>query len=364
MLSWTRAEVLQVAKAEKVAYAAGSTGFPIDHLRDDAGENARAIIEQFRRQSDIYAAEAERRMREAVDKEAKRHTRNWTASVKAGSQIDIGKLLADDDLVAMLSIKSEEFVGLIKNLTDDMMFRINREVLGSILEGRSNADIAKALTNVETIGRNRARLIARDQASKLNGAMNAFRQQQAGVTHFRWKTIMDGRERASHHAKNGKVFAWDAPVEKPGDAVNCRCRALAVLIDSPEDVEGAGLGEAGDLGDPFDEANEPLIDTVSGTMAESVFTMNREALIIRQAEVRRAKEVVEQARQAAEFVEADAERLFERVFGFASEGQDLARMAGSNSLIAKRRALLFSAVKARFDTIEELVEHAAQTTPR
>lgn len=201
-------------------------------MGDDAGENARNIIEQLRNESAAYAAIAEAKARSAIQREAQRHTQAWTASVKAGTQIDIGRLLADDDLVQLLSLKSEEFVGLIRSLSSDTIQRIERQVLGSIFEGRSNADIAKALREIEGIGLNRAKLIARDQASKLNGALNQFRQEQAGVTHFRWKTILDGRERASHHAKNGKVFKWADPVEKPGQAINCFPAGTMVQADA------------------------------------------------------------------------------------------------------------------------------------
>lgn len=355
--------MLEVAKAEKVSFHVPVfTGVDRNLVGDDAGENARAIIEQLRRQAEGYAAVAEARARAAIDKEASRHTKNWAASVKAGTQVDVAKLLADDDLVRMLSVKSEEFVGLIKNLTDDMVHRINREVLGSILEGRSNADIAKSLTNIDGIGKGRARLIARDQASKLNGAMNQLRQEQAGVEHYRWKTILDGRERASHHARNGHVYAWDTPppgTGHPGHDINCRCRALAIIVDTPEDA--AALAGEADIEDPFDPESEALIDTVSGTMSENVFEMSREAALIRQAEARKARDIVEAARSAAEFTEADAEALFERVFGFSPDGQDLARMSGSNALITRYRSLLFAAIQQRISTIEELAEHAAAT---
>jgi SPP1 gp7 family putative phage head morphogenesis protein len=371
MLTWTRANVLEVVRAEKVWAQVGLIEIevmPVDHVEalvrkqaDDAGERARSIIDALRRQAEVYAAQAETRARAAIAAEGGRHTRNWTAAVKAGTQIDVAKLLADDDLVQLLSVKSEEFVGLIKNLTEDMAYRINREVLGSILEGRSNADIAKALTNIEDIGRGRARLIARDQANKLNGAMNRFRQEQAGITHFKWKTIIDGRQRDSHGARDNKIYPWDAPPsgEIPGGPINCRCRALAVLIDTPEDA--AEFGAEGDPEDPFDPSSEGLIDTVAGTMGENVFAMNREAALIRQAEARKARDIIEAARKAAEFTEADAEALFERVFGFSPEGQDLARMSGSNALITRYRSLLFAAIQQRISTIEELAEHAAAT---
>lgn len=249
------------AEGRDVPAAIDAQNIGFSYVSDDAGENARAIIEELRRQAEIAAAAAEQRARQALTREAGRHTQKWVASIKAGTQIDVSRLLSDDDLVEYLSLRSEEFVGLIKNLTEDMTYRINREVLGSIFEGRSNADVAKALQEIEGIGRNRARLIARDQASKHNAAMNQLRQQQAGVTHYRWATILDGRERETHRDNDGRVFKWDDPptvTGHPGDEINCRCRALAVLADEdriPDEPEL--LGGTTEVG-PVDPVVPPL----------------------------------------------------------------------------------------------------------
>ena len=287
-------------------------GIPISAeigLADDVGRNARAIIEALRRQAEIAAATAEARSRPKIAAYGERHTQQWVASVKVGAEIDVSKLLADDDLVDLVSIKTEEFSRLIKNLSEDVRNRIERETLGAIFEGRSNADIAKSIRDIEGIGRRRAKLIARDQASKLNGAMNEFRQAQAGVTHYKWKTIIDGRERPSHHQRNNQIFAWDKPPSggHPGSEINCRCRALAVLIEDPADVETAGIGRVGDPGDPLDMAgNEDLLRTVAGTMGEDVMSWSREAALVRAAEIRRARDIVTAAKAEASFLEEQA----------------------------------------------------------
>jgi SPP1 gp7 family putative phage head morphogenesis protein len=363
ILAWARANVIEVAAAERAVTRARTAFETLSVIGDDAGQNARSVIEGLRREAERAAAVAEGRASTAISRYGATHTRQWTAAVNVGAQIDVSRLLADDDLVDLISIKQAEFSSLIKNLSEDVRYRIERQTLGSIFEGRSNADISKSLREIDGIGRNRARLIARDQASKLNGAMNELRQRQAGVSHFRWKTIMDGRERQSHHDKNGKVYAWDAPVEKPGQAINCRCRAIAVLIDDPADAEAAGVGVAGDPADPFDTlANADLLRTVSGTMGEDVMSWTREAALVRAAEVKRAQELVAAAKAEVAFLEADAEELFETIFGFASADVDLERMSGSKlAAFNRRRTLLFAAITSRLDMLEELAEHAALT---
>ena len=81
------------------------------------------------------------------------------------------------------------------------------------------------------ISRSRAALIARNEVG--NAAAFAMResQREAGVEEYIWRTASDRRVRPSHAARNGKRFRWDDPPADghPGEPVNCRCVALAVL---------------------------------------------------------------------------------------------------------------------------------------
>lgn len=308
---------------------------------------------------DALRAEAAASVRasSAIGAEGARHTKKWTATVASQAQIDVKYLLRDDDLVDLLSVRSEEFNRLIKNLSNDVLDRIERETLGAIFEGRGQDDIAKSLQGIGDIGRTRARLIARDQASKLNGAMNEFRQTQAGISHFKWRTILDGRERPEHHAKNGKVYPWAKGVEKPGQAINCRCRALAVLTDEPE-----ALAELPDepLGDFF-EANLPNIREVAKTPTEPVFGFKAEQIAERLAMTREVQSSVSAAKASSTFTEANAERLVVELYGFKPSDADIDGLTGGlvSKLIAKRRTKLIEAARARLELIETLLKNAA-----
>lgn len=242
-----------------------------------------------------------------------------------------------------------------------MRHRIERETLGAIFEGRGNEEIAKKIREIDGIGRNRSRVIARDQASKLNGAMNEFRQRQAGVTHYKWKSMMDPpRAREVHMARNGKVFAWDKPPAggHPGNEILCRCRGLAVLIETPDDAEEVLPDEP--TGSQVEALG--LIGRVGRTSSEDVLSWSRDAVLARHAEVRRARTAVEAIRETANRAEAD--NLFETVFGFGPDGQDLDRMSGLKgvrAMAASRHQKVFAAIQWRLAMIEELLEHAAQT---
>ena len=76
-----------------------------------------------------------------------------------------------------------------------------------------------------------ARLIARDQTSKLIGNLNQARQEQIGVAQYRWRTSQDEAVRPSHRANDGRIFRWDSPppTGHPGHDINCRCVALPII---------------------------------------------------------------------------------------------------------------------------------------
>lgn len=210
--AFARSNILPVVSEERRAYHG-----------DEAGDNLRAYILQLRGMLNEQVANAERAIGTASVAEASRFDRKFTAAIGAAANIDITALIRDDDLVDLLALRTSEHVSLVRSISEDVFSHIERTSLGSILEGRGNRETEKLLAGLEGIDRRRARLIARDQASKLNGAMNQFRQEQAGVTHYEWSTTLDGRERPTHHRNHGKTFPWaKAPsTGHPGHEINC-----------------------------------------------------------------------------------------------------------------------------------------------
>lgn len=87
--------------------------------------------------------------------------------------------------------------------------------------------IAKQLEKELEITKNRAQLIARDQVSKYNAALNQANQRAAGIQSYVWRGVKDNRERPEHLALEGQVFSWDHPsyLGNPGEPIRCRCWA-------------------------------------------------------------------------------------------------------------------------------------------
>lgn len=127
-----------------------------------------------------------------------------------------------------------ENVALIQSLPRRMLDRVESIIHKGFRNADRPSEIADRLQAELGIAEDRARLIARDQISKLNGDLNRHRQETLGATHYVWMTVSDERCRPAHRARNGKVFAWDDPpgdADDPGDGghpsegINCRCWA-------------------------------------------------------------------------------------------------------------------------------------------
>lgn len=347
IIRWARENVVPVTIVERGRYQ-----------QDDVGQNARSVIEAMRLEAERLERSADQKARSEINQEARRHTNKWTAGVSAQAQIDVRYLLRDDDLVDLLSVRSEEFNRLIRNLSQDVRDRIERQTLSSIFEGKGNAEIAKSLQEIGGIGRNRARLIARDQASKLNAAQNQFRQEQAGVTLYKWRTILDGRERPTHNANNGKLFRWDKPPPNtghPSQAINCRCRALAYLGDDPAEIGEQAV--PGDIETASVESNEVLFSRVASTPTQNVFNWTPQSIGVRQEELNQAKEIVAAYKASSRFNEENAAELAEIIYGSLPSDDILSGLYGSRAMASfvSRRTLLMNAVNERLELVERLL---------
>ena len=80
------------------------------------------------------------------------------------------------------------------------------------------------------------RRITRDQTNKAIGQLNGIRQTQVGITHYRWETAGDSRVRPDHMGNDGRTFAWARVPHTghPGEAIQCRCVAVAIIPDAPQ----------------------------------------------------------------------------------------------------------------------------------
>lgn len=151
-------------------------------------------------------------------------------------------------LVPQLEIFSNQNAQLIANMTINELERVSGYVQRGIQEGSSLKSVIENIEKSFGITRRHAKLIARDQTSKLNGSLTKLRQQEAGILTFTWQTSDDERVRQSHRAMDGKICRWDDPtvwydrsskkwVKRssiatktfPSNDVNCRCIAQPII---------------------------------------------------------------------------------------------------------------------------------------
>ncbi len=170
-----------------------------------------------------------------------------------GGQTDMVEIMGEKGVQAQVMAGVESNVQLIKSIPDlyfDKVQKLVQEnfVYGSKKEGGLMADLMPMLRKeIRELGpkaKKRAKLIARDQTSKLNSVLAKARQTNLGVEEYIWHNSKDRRVRGNpgglypdvprdknHWIREGKVFRWDKPPKDghPGEAINCRCYAEAVI---------------------------------------------------------------------------------------------------------------------------------------
>lgn len=164
----------------------------------------------------------------------------FNESVKRTMGIDASSLL--DPFLADELRKNAiaENIALITNMPGafygDVMQAVLAEYRGDGFSDGSKS-LAGRIQSLGDISKKRASLIARDQTAKLNSIMAQARQEDAGITHYEWRTAGDRRvvgtpgglfpnptkRHGNHYERDGKIFAWDKPPEDghPGTAINC-----------------------------------------------------------------------------------------------------------------------------------------------
>lgn len=117
--------------------------------------------------------------------------------------------------------------------------RVQTKVQAMVEAGSRWETISAQVQAEHGIGQRRADLIARDQVSKYNGALNEANQRSVGITHYEWRGAMDARERPEHVALQGLVFSWDkpSPLGHPGEPIQCRC--VASPVTSQQQIDKA-----------------------------------------------------------------------------------------------------------------------------
>lgn len=165
------------------------------------------------------------------------------------SVLGVDIFLEEPWLESQIELFANQNSQLIKNMTVNEIERVSGIIQRGLQEGSSYGSITESIEKSFGITRRHAKLIARDQTTKLNGSLTKLRQQEVGITEYRWQTSGDERVRADHRALDGKICRWDDPTvylnEKTGkwekrskiggtnvhtsQDVNCRCVPIPMI---------------------------------------------------------------------------------------------------------------------------------------
>lgn len=190
----------------------------------------------FGQQADAIAA----RWAEAVAEQSRQEFRK---SVGQAIGMDIAAVLDGGKVREAAVMAANEASKLIRTIPEDYLNEVEKAawVHYQQLPQPEGRTLLEQIQHIGGVSKNRAKLIARDQTSKIHTAVNQARNEEAGIEEYIWRTARDGRVvgnpaglypevsnktvHGNHYAREGKKFRWDRPPEDghPGTGINCRC---------------------------------------------------------------------------------------------------------------------------------------------
>jgi SPP1 gp7 family putative phage head morphogenesis protein len=171
------------------------------------------------------------------------HKRKFINEFKDKVGIDLRSIVRAEKLDTELNAAIKRNVNLITNANQEHIERVDSAIQSAIMGGSDTASLYETIKNVGDVFESRAKLIARDQTSKIVSELNHQRQVGVGIPGYYWRTAGDDAVRPSHAENDGNYFAWDNPPAEtgnPGDDVQCRCvadPAIDKFLDSIPDEE-------------------------------------------------------------------------------------------------------------------------------
>jgi SPP1 gp7 family putative phage head morphogenesis protein len=153
-------------------------------------------------------------------------------AIQSAYGVDIGPILRAQNIQGPLTVARNINVNLIKTIAPQYFDQVQNTVFIALQQGQRWESIVEDIQHIGDVSYSRAKLIARDQTSKTNGAINEARQRDLGIDSYRWITSNDERVRETHAAHEGNIYRWDDPPEDtghPGFDYNCRCLAAPII---------------------------------------------------------------------------------------------------------------------------------------
>jgi SPP1 gp7 family putative phage head morphogenesis protein len=157
-------------------------------------------------------------------------------AIKRSMGVDVSILLTGEGEIALaMESAIAANVSLITSIPSQYFDKLKAVVTNAWRDGLRHEELVSRIARLGNVTDSRAKLIARDQTSKMNSSFNEVRQTSLGIERYTWSTARDERVRPEHARLNGQSFAWKSPpfiegeAANPGQQINCRCVALPIV---------------------------------------------------------------------------------------------------------------------------------------
>lgn len=163
--------------------------------------------------------------------------------VAAKTGINVTDLIAREGLKATTNALMLETAQWIQTLRDETFQKFTNNTLFAMSQGESLDTIVSQFDSIVIERKNHAKFLARNQVQNYNSITTKIRAQNLGITKAVWETAEDDRVRPSHAQRAGKEFdlaeglysSIDGLHLIPGADYNCRCTAIYVIPETPEE---------------------------------------------------------------------------------------------------------------------------------
>lgn len=159
------------------------------------------------------------------------HRGKWARGVLSATDINLETLLGPTDVQETVEASIARNVSLVRDVSDEARRRIADSVFRGFQQRTPAHEVAKEITQATAKARRRSVRIAADQTVKLASALDAQRQRQVGLDHWKWRHSGKLHPRLQHKERDGKVYTDEtAPKDLPGQLPFCGCVRQGVVV--------------------------------------------------------------------------------------------------------------------------------------
>lgn len=193
--------ILPALKQAKPAYTA-------DAWSDDIEDAINAAAVPF--SAAAIEATYQRLASEVVERTVQQTTASLVNSVNRSVGVNLGPIFEQQPMREYMDIAINENVSLIRSISEQHFKNVRTVVYQGVAGKTAPTTIAQRLQEETGVSERRAKLIARDQTSKITSQVTQRRQEQAGIRYYR--SIDAGDERVSGRPggryPNAKISCW------------------------------------------------------------------------------------------------------------------------------------------------------------